>query len=51
MKKKYPSKTKVRKMLKEGTAHGRPLTAAQKRLLGLLAGGGTPTKIKSRKKK
>ena len=36
------SKEKAKKMLKEGTAHGKALTGKQKRALGARAGGNRP---------
>ena len=41
------TKQKARKMLKEGKAQGHKLTSKQKRLFGLVMGGGTPTRIKT----
>ena len=40
---------KAKVMLKEGTAQGHPLTAKQKGLFGLIAGGGKPSKKKGYK--
>lgn len=34
--------TKAKEMLRDGTAHGKKLTAKQKRYFGYVAGGGTP---------
>jgi hypothetical protein len=36
---------KAKKMLDEGVANGKKLTARQRRYFGLIAGGGQPTKI------
>lgn len=33
-----PSPAKAREMLRDGTAHGKPLTTAQKGMLGAIAG-------------
>ena len=44
------TKAKAKKILKEGTARGKKLTAKQKRFFGLVAGGG-PIKKKSLRKK
>ena len=38
-KKDLPSKEKAKKMLRDGTAHGKPLTKKQKAFLGWVAGG------------
>ena len=43
------SRKKAKEILRDGTAHGRKLTKAQKRYFGLIAGGGTPRKGKKRK--
>jgi len=40
------SRYKAKRILKDGTVHGKPLTSAQRGLMGLLAGGKTPTKAK-----
>ena len=48
--KKVPvSQAKAKKILREKhqTLRGKPLTKRQRGLLGLLAGGGTPTRLKS----
>lgn len=37
-----PSKAKAGKMLKDGTAHGQPLTKKQKGLFGMIRGGKRP---------
>ena len=42
---------KARKILKEGVAQGKPLTSKQKSFFGLVAGGGTPTRIRGARKK
>lgn len=39
------SKYKAGKMLKEGVAHGKPLTKKQKGLFGLIRGGKKPQKM------
>jgi hypothetical protein len=41
-KSKYPSARKAGKILKDDEARGHELTEAQRGLMGLLAGGGTP---------
>ena len=51
MAKRKLSAHKAKKMLEEGVAQGHPLTAKQKKLFGFIAGGGTPTKTKKRKKR
>ena len=51
-KRKYPSKSKAKEILKDGTVHGKPLTAAQRGLMGILAGGGKPNpKLMKKRKK
>lgn len=45
------SKAKAKKILKDGKIRGKPLTAAQKRYFGLIAGGGKPTRTKRKTKK
>lgn len=40
------TKAKAKKILEDGEVGGRPLTARQKRFFGLIAGGGTPTRLK-----
>lgn len=47
--KKKLTKAKARKMLRDKTAHGKPLTKKQKAFFGLIAGGGNPTKTKRKK--
>ena len=44
------TKSKAKKMLKEDRARGKKLTKKQKGLFGLIAGGGTPTRAKKKKK-
>ena len=46
-----PSKAKAGEMLRHGTVHGKPLTEGQEGLFGLIRGGGTPTKLKKRRKR
>jgi hypothetical protein len=41
----FPSKAKAGKMLADDSAQGRPLTTKQKGLFGVIAGGGTPTRV------
>lgn len=50
-KRRFPSKSKARKMLKEDQAQGQPLSKAQKGLFGLLASGKTPTKVRKKKRR
>ena len=40
------SKSKARKMLKEGKARGHKLTSKQKKLFGFIMGGGKTTRVK-----
>ena len=42
------TKAKAKKILKDGKVHGKKLTAKQKRLFGVIAGGGKPTRIKKK---
>lgn len=39
------SEQKAKKMLKDKTVRGNPITAKQKRFFGFIAGGGAPTKL------
>jgi hypothetical protein len=53
-KKKAPfSKEKAKKILREKspTLRGKPVTGKQRRLLGFIAGGGKPTRLKKAKGK
>ena len=45
-----PSKAKAGEMLRHGAVHGKALSKAQKGYFGLIAGGGTPTR-KRRKRR
>lgn len=36
-----PSKEKAKEILKDGSVHGKPLTAKQKRFFGAIVGGAT----------
>ena len=38
---------KAKKILRHGEVRGKPLSKAQKGLFGLIAGGGTPTRVKN----
>ena len=42
---------KAKKILRDGKVHGKKLTKKQKAYFGLIAGGGTPTRGKSKKKR
>jgi hypothetical protein len=42
---------KAKKMLKDNSAHGKPLTKKQKRFFGFIASGGKPTKLAKLAKK
>ena len=44
-KKSMMSAAKAKKMLKEGSAHGRKLTKKQKKLFGMIAGHKRPTRM------
>lgn len=43
---KSPSPAKAKEILRDGTVHGKPLTAAQKRFMGARAGGAPARKGK-----
>ena len=45
------SAVKAKKILKDGTIRGRPITSKQKKFFGLIAGGGKSSKLKKRRKK
>lgn len=38
-KKKLPSKAKAKEIMRDGTAHGKPLTEKQRGLMGVIAAG------------
>ena len=40
------SKTKAKKILKDGSVRGKRLSKRQKGLFGVIAGGGKPTRVK-----
>ena len=42
---------KAKKMLEDNSAQGHPLTDKQRGLFGLIAGGGTPTRTKRKRRK
>jgi hypothetical protein len=44
------SKSKAKEMLKHGEVQGKTLSEAQQGLFGLIAGGGTPTRLKRKGK-
>lgn len=46
-----PSKAKAGEMLRHGEVGGKALSEGQKGLFGLIRGGGTPTRMKKRRKK
>lgn len=50
-KRKTISPAKAKQILREGEIGGKTITAKQKRFFGFVAGGGTPTKVKSSHKK
>ena len=45
-----PSKAKAGEIMRHGEVRGHALTEKQKGLMGMLAGGGTPTRMKKRGK-
>lgn len=44
------SPEKAKKMLRDNSAQGHPLTPKQKGLFGLIAGGGTPSRMNAKRK-
>lgn len=44
------SPEKAKKMLRDNSAQGHPLTPKQKGLFGLIAGGGTPNRMHGKRK-
>jgi len=46
-----PSKAKAGEMLRHGEVRDKPLSEKQKGLFGLIRGGGTPTRMRRRKKR
>lgn len=42
------SRTKAHEIMRHGKVRGAPLTDKQRGLFGLIAGGGTPTRIKAK---
>jgi len=42
------TRAKAKKILKDKEVRGKPLTPGQKGFFGLIAGGGTPTKVKKK---
>lgn len=42
---------KAKKILRDGKIRGKPLTAAQKRYFGRIAGGGKPARTKKKRKR
>ena len=45
-----PSKAKAKTIMRHGEVKGHPLTMPQKGMLGVIAGGGTPTRMKGKKR-
>lgn len=45
-KKSLPSKDKAAEILHDGTVRGKPITSKQRGLMGIIAGGGVPKKVK-----
>ena len=43
------SKEKAKKILRDKSVRGHPLTPRQKRFMGFIAGGGKPTRVKKKK--
>jgi len=46
-----PSREKAKKILRDGTIHGRPLTAKQRGYFGAIAGGDSTGAKKKRRKR
>lgn len=46
-----PSKAKAQEIMRHGEVKGHPLTMPQSGMMGLMAGGGTPTRTKEQKAK
>lgn len=46
-----PGKAKAKEILRHGEVRGHPLTMPQKGMMGIIAGGGTPTKLKKGRRK
>lgn len=44
-----PSKAKAKEMMRHGEVRGKPLTGLQKGFMGLIAGGGIPTRLRKRR--
>ena len=44
------TKAKAKEILRHGEVKGKPLSEKQKGLFGLVAGGGTPTRLKKKKR-
>ena len=45
-----PSKAKAKEMMRHGEVRGHMLTGKQRGLMGMIAGGGTPTRMKGKKR-
>ena len=46
-----PSREKAKTMLRDDSAQGHPLTDKQKGYFGMIAGGGTPSRTKGKKRR
>ena len=45
-----PSKAKAKEIMRHGEVRGHMLTEKQRGLMGMIAGGGTPTRMKGKKR-
>ena len=45
-----PSKAKAKEIMRHGEVRGHMLTEKQRGMMGLIAGGGTPTRMKGKKR-
>ncbi len=50
-KKRWPSRSKARKMLRDGTIRGKKITKRQRGLFGLIASGKRPTRTRGRRRR
>ena len=46
-----PTKAKAREIMRHGEVRGHPLSEKQKGMMGMIAGGGTPTRMRRRKRR
>ena len=48
LKKSLPTQGKAKEILKDGTVRGKPITTKQRGLMGIIAGGGVPKRVKAK---